>query len=46
MLDFERRKTKTVRVGAVELGGKCDIAVQSMTNTDTHDKEATLKQVR
>ncbi len=41
-----RRKTRSVRVGSVVIGGDAPIAVQSMTNTDTHDKEATLQQVR
>ena len=46
MLDFERRKTRAVRVGNVIIGGTSDISIQSMTNTDTLDKAATLSQVR
>ena len=41
-----RRKTKKVRVGNIFIGGDSKIAIQSMTNTDTHDKEATLAQIR
>ncbi len=41
----ERRKSLTVRVGQVEIGGGAPIVVQSMTNTDTADGEATARQV-
>ena len=44
-----RRSTVPVRVGegegAVEVGGGAPIVVQSMTNTDTADVEATARQV-
>ncbi len=40
-----RRPTHAVRVGNITIGGTAKIAVQSMTNTDTHDKDATLRQV-
>ena len=40
-----RRKTKKINVGGVFVGGDAPIAIQSMTNTDTHDKDATLKQI-
>jgi (E)-4-hydroxy-3-methylbut-2-enyl-diphosphate synthase len=36
----------TVRVGAVPVGGDHPVVVQSMTNTDTADVEATVRQVR
>jgi (E)-4-hydroxy-3-methylbut-2-enyl-diphosphate synthase len=39
-----RRKTYGVRVGHVQVGGGAPIVVQSMTNTDTADVEATLSQ--
>ncbi len=39
-----RRKTHGVRVGHVNVGGGAPIVVQSMTNTDTADVEATFKQ--
>ena len=40
-----RRKTKTVMVGSVGVGGNAPIAIQSMTNTHTDDIEATVKQI-
>ncbi len=40
-----RRNTTAVRVGNVVIGGTEPIVVQSMTNTDTADLEATLAQV-
>ncbi len=41
-----RRKTRPIRVGNIEVGGTAPVSVQSMTNTDTHDIEATLSQVQ
>ena len=38
--------TRTVMVGGLPLGGGNPVLVQSMTNTDTRDTEATLKQIR
>jgi (E)-4-hydroxy-3-methylbut-2-enyl-diphosphate synthase len=40
-----RRKTLEVRIGEVVIGGGHPIVVQSMTNTDTADIEATARQV-
>jgi (E)-4-hydroxy-3-methylbut-2-enyl-diphosphate synthase len=40
-----RRKTVPVKVGRVTVGGDTPIVVQSMTNTDTADVEATARQV-
>jgi (E)-4-hydroxy-3-methylbut-2-enyl-diphosphate synthase len=42
----ERRASTAVRVGQVAVGGVHPIVVQSMTNTDTADVEATALQVR
>ncbi len=39
-----RRRTRTVRVGAVAVGGDHPVVVQSMTNTDTADAVATAAQ--
>src|SRR5437667_566588 len=39
-----RRKAYGVKVGQVRVGGGAPIVVQSMTNTDTADVEATFKQ--
>ncbi len=41
-----RRKTRQVRVGDVVIGGGAPIVVQSMTKTDTRDRQATLRQIR
>jgi len=40
-----RRKTRSVRVGGVSVGGAHPVVVQSMTNTDTADEVATAIQV-
>ena len=40
-----RRRSVAVRIGNVQVGGGAPIVVQSMTNTDTADVEATAKQV-
>jgi (E)-4-hydroxy-3-methylbut-2-enyl-diphosphate synthase len=42
---IERRKSRKIKVGSVEVGGDAPIAVQSMTNTLTHDVDATVAQV-
>lgn len=42
---MERKITKKVKVGSVCIGGGERISIQSMTNTDTLDKEATFAQV-
>ena len=41
-----RRHTIAVKVGSVTIGGNNPIIVQSMTNTDTADVDATTKQVQ
>ena len=41
-----RRKTRCVKIKDVTIGGSNDIAIQSMTNTDTLDKIATLAQIK
>lgn len=40
-----RKPTRAVQVGKVWVGGGNPVVVQSMTNTDTADVEATVKQV-
>ena len=40
-----RRRSIAVTVGNVAVGGDAPIVVQSMTNTDTADVEATTQQV-
>ena len=39
-------KTRQVKAGNVLIGGGAPVSVQSMTNTDTADVEATLSQIR
>lgn len=41
-----RNKTKTINLGGVCIGGDSPIPVQSMTNTDTRDIEATVAQIK
>ncbi len=41
-----RRRSRQIMVGKVPVGGDAPIAVQSMTNTETCDVEATLAQIR
>src|SRR5882724_632299 len=43
--DIRRRRTRQVRVAGVAIGGGAPVVVQSMTNTDTADVEATARQV-
>lgn len=45
MILAKRNTTTGVRVGGVTIGGGAPIAVQSMTNTDTTDIEATATQI-
>jgi len=42
---IKRRKTRQIMVGDVAVGGDAPISVQSMTNTETTDVEATLEQI-
>ena len=46
MITVTRRRTLPVEVGGVMIGGDAPVVVQSMTNTDTADIEATVDQVR
>ncbi|MFY0691177.1 MAG: flavodoxin-dependent (E)-4-hydroxy-3-methylbut-2-enyl-diphosphate synthase [Paracoccaceae bacterium] len=43
---IDRRPSRKIRVGSVEIGGDAPIAVQTMTNTDTSDVAATVAQVQ
>ena len=44
--DITRRRSRSVRVGDVLVGGDAPITVQSMTNTLTTDVAATIRQIR
>ncbi|MFZ5755308.1 MAG: flavodoxin-dependent (E)-4-hydroxy-3-methylbut-2-enyl-diphosphate synthase [Pseudomonadota bacterium] len=43
---IHRRKTRRIMVGRVPVGGDAPITVQTMTNTDTCDVDATVAQIR
>lgn len=43
---IKRRKTNLIYVGNVPIGGDSPIAIQSMTNTDSHDFESTYRQMK
>src|SRR5436309_10541197 len=45
MATIQRRKSVTVSVGGVRVGGDVPVVVQSMTNTDTADVQGTTQQV-
>ena len=45
-MEIQRRPTRQIHVGVVPVGGGAPIAVQSMTNTDTRDVEATVAQAK
>lgn len=42
---IQRRKTRPVQLGKVQVGGDAPITVQSMTKTDTRDVRATVQQI-
>jgi (E)-4-hydroxy-3-methylbut-2-enyl-diphosphate synthase len=43
--DISRRRSRQIHVGSVPIGGDAPIAVQTMTNTPTHDVAATVAQI-
>lgn len=42
---MKREETRSIKVGNLTIGGNNDVIIQSMTNTKTHDVEATVKQI-
>ena len=42
---IKRKKTKKIQIGNIFVGGDSPITVQTMTNTLTHEIEATLEQI-
>lgn len=42
---IKRRLSKQIQIGNVKIGGNAPVSVQSMTNTDTRDVKATIKQI-
>ena len=43
---IDRRKTRSIKVGNLSIGGNAPILVQTMTNTLTSDVDATVDQIR
>ena len=41
-----RKKTKTIQVGNIPIGGLNPVVIQSMTNTPAHDPTACIRQIR
>ena len=44
-MKISRKKTHRITLGGVPIGGGAPVAVQSMTNTDTRDVKATVRQI-
>ena len=44
-LNIPRKKTRELHLGNIRIGGGAPVVVQSMTNTDTRNAEATLEQI-
>jgi (E)-4-hydroxy-3-methylbut-2-enyl-diphosphate synthase len=42
---IQRKKTRKIRIGNVEIGGDAPVSVQSMCNTDTRDVKSTVEQI-
>jgi (E)-4-hydroxy-3-methylbut-2-enyl-diphosphate synthase len=45
LFPLARRKSRTVKAGNLVIGGDAPVSVQSMTNTDTRDVAATVRQI-
>ena len=43
---IQRRKTRTVEIGKLKIGGEAPISVQSMTNTDSKNANKTIQQIK
>lgn len=44
--DIKRRKTKTAKIGILQIGSNHPVSIQSMTSCSVKDLESTLKQIR
>lgn len=42
---INRKKTKKIKLGSIEIGGDSPISVQTMTNTKTEDIQSTISQI-
>jgi (E)-4-hydroxy-3-methylbut-2-enyl-diphosphate synthase len=45
-IEYKRRSCRSVTVGSVRIGEESPISVQTMTNTDTRDTDATINQIK
>ncbi|MCI5129562.1 MAG: flavodoxin-dependent (E)-4-hydroxy-3-methylbut-2-enyl-diphosphate synthase [Candidatus Electrothrix sp. AUS3] len=45
-MSIQRKQTKKIFIGKTPVGGDAPITVQSMTNTDTRDAAATVRQIQ
>jgi (E)-4-hydroxy-3-methylbut-2-enyl-diphosphate synthase len=45
LFEYKKRKTNTVTIGTLQMGSDFPVRIQSMTNTDTNDAEATADQI-
>ena len=45
-MSYNRKNTKVVKAGNVLIGGSNPVVIQSMCNTDTHDVNTTVKQIK
>ncbi|HAR49123.1 MAG TPA: 4-hydroxy-3-methylbut-2-en-1-yl diphosphate synthase, partial [Smithella sp.] len=43
---MKRKRTKKINLDDVQIGGDAPVVVQSMTNTDTRDVQATVAQIK
>ncbi|MBI5683343.1 MAG: flavodoxin-dependent (E)-4-hydroxy-3-methylbut-2-enyl-diphosphate synthase [Deltaproteobacteria bacterium] len=43
---MRQRRTRQIKIGSVRIGGDAPVSVQSMTNTDTLDVNATVRQIK
>lgn len=43
---IKRTQTRPLQIGNLQIGGQNRVIIQSMTNTKTHDVEATVKQIK
>ena len=43
---IKRRRTKTVKIGSVNIGSRFPVSIQSMTKTDTLNVSATVNQIK
>jgi len=41
-----RKRTRAIQVGSIRIGGDAPISIQSMTNTDTRNVQATCEQIQ